>query len=98
MMMNFPKLMTQDEINQGEIMKTEEALMMASDTQVGGTHYKEMQIQPMTFCMANKFDYATSNVIKYVTRKKGDKVKRKEDLNKAIHCIQLLAEHEGITL
>ena len=79
-------------------MKTEEALMMASETQVGGNHYKEMQIQPMTFCMANNFDYATSNVIKYVTRKKGDQAKRKEDLNKAIHCIQLLAEHEGITL
>jgi hypothetical protein len=66
--------------------------------QVGGTHYQIYAIQPMTFCMANKFDYATSNVIKYVTRKKGDKDKRREDLNKAIHCIQLLAEHEGIEL
>ena len=72
--------------------------LKASDAQVGGNHYKEMQIQPMTFCMANQLDYATSNVIKYVTRKKGDKDKRREDLNKAIHCIQLLAEHEGIAL
>ena len=79
-------------------MKDEEALMKASEIQVGGTHYKDMQIQPMTFCMANKFNYATCNVIKYVTRKKGDKDKRKEDLNKAIHCIQLIAEDEGITL
>jgi hypothetical protein len=70
----------------------------ALDTQIGGTHYKDMVIQPMTFCMKNKFDYATSNVIKYVTRKKGDQAKRKEDLNKAIHCIQLLAEYEGIEL
>ncbi|MFZ6731942.1 DUF3310 domain-containing protein [Undibacterium sp. Ji42W] len=69
-----------------------------SATQVGGTHYKDMPIQPMEFCMKNKFDYATSNVIKYVTRKKGDAAKRAEDLRKAIHCIQLLAEHEGITL
>lgn len=90
--MNYPTLHT------GDDMKDEEALRMASETQVGGTHYKEMQIQPMTFCMMNNFNYATSNVIKYVTRKKGDKSKRKEDLNKAIHCIQLLAEHEGITL
>jgi hypothetical protein len=72
--------------------------LKASDVQVGGTHCQGMQIQPMTFCMANKLDYATSNVIKYVMRKKGDQAKRKEDLNKAIHCIQLLAEHEGITL
>jgi hypothetical protein len=70
----------------------------ALDTQIGGTHYKDMVIQPMKFCMENKFDYATSNVIKYVTRKKGDQAKRKEDLNKAIHCIQLLAEYEGIEL
>jgi hypothetical protein len=70
----------------------------ALDTQIGGAHYKDMVIQPMTFCMENKFDYATSNVIKYVTRRKGDQAKRKEDLNKAIHCIQLLAEYEGIEL
>ena len=67
--------------------------MSALDIQVGGDHYKEMPIQPMEFCLANKLDYATSNVIKYVTRKKGDKDKRREDLNKAIHSIQLLAEH-----
>ena len=27
-----------------------------------------------------------------------EKAKRAEDLRKAIHCIQLLAEHEGVTL
>lgn len=48
--------------------------------------------------MKNKLDYATSNVIKYVTRKKGDKEKRREDLNKAIHCIQLIAANEGTEL
>jgi len=67
-------------------------------TQVGGAHYKGMAIQPMQFALANGLDMATASVIKYVVRKKGDKAKRAEDLKKAIHCIQLLAEHEGIAL
>lgn len=78
--------------------KEQDACVKASDDQIGGTHYKNMAIQPMEFALANKLDYATSNVIKYVTRKKGDKDQRAIDLRKAIHCIQLLAQHEGITL
>jgi len=57
-----------------------------------------MKIQPMQFALANGLDMATASVIKYVVRKKGDKAKRAEDLKKAIHCIQLLAAHEGIDL
>ena len=72
--------------------------MTAYDTQVGGDHYRKMKIQPMEFCMANGFDFATSNTIKYVTRDKGDKEKRREDLLKAIHCIHIIAHHEGIEL
>ena len=70
----------------------------ALDTQVGGSHYKNLAIQPMEFCMANQLDYATSNVIKYVVRKKDGEHQRVQDLRKAIHCIQLLAEHEGLEL
>ena len=66
------------------------------DTQVGGDHYKGMAIQPMQFSMANGLDACTHTAIKYLVRKKGDKNKRAEDLRKAIHCIQLLAQHEGI--
>ena len=72
--------------------------MTAYDTQEGGDHYRNMAIQPMQFCMANGFNFATSNVIKYVTRNKGDKDKRAEDLRKAIHCIHIIAAHEGIDL
>lgn len=68
------------------------------DHQVGGDHYKGMAIQPMQFSLANRLDAATHSAIKYLTRKKGDKAKRAEDLRKAIHCIQLLAQHEGIEL
>ena len=70
----------------------------ALDVQIDGNHYKNMAIQPMEFCMANGLDFATSSAIKYLTRRKGDKDKRAIDLRKAVHCIQLLAQHEGITL
>lgn len=75
-----------------------EGATRALDTQVGGSHYKNLAIQPMTFCLANRLDYATSNIIKYVVRKKDGEHQRVQDLRKAIHCIQLLADHEGLTL
>lgn len=65
---------------------------MALEVQVGGGHYKDMKIQPVEFCMANKLDYCQSNVIKYVCRfrNKGGKM----DLLKARHYIDLLWELE----
>lgn len=66
--------------------------------QEGGSHYVGMAIQPMQFSMANGLDACTHTAIKYLVRKKGDKAKRAEDLRKAIHCIQLLAQHEGLEL
>ena len=68
------------------------------ERQEGGSHYVGMAIQPMQFSMANGLDACTHTAIKYLVRKKGDKAKRAEDLRKAIHCIQLLALHEGIEL
>lgn len=70
----------------------------AFDIQIDGQHYKDMAIQPMEFCLQNRLDFATSSAIKYLTRKKGGPDKRAIDLRKAIHCIQLLAQHEGIDL
>ena len=70
----------------------------AYERQEGGRHYVGMAIQPMQFSMANGLDACTHTAIKYLVRKKGDKAKRAEDLRKAIHCIQLLAQHEGIEL
>lgn len=57
--------------------------------QVGGNHYKTMKIQPMEFSMANRLDACQHTIIKYVTRNKGDLDKRLEDLDKAIHTIQM---------
>lgn len=63
-----------------------------SEKQVAGSHYSKLKIQPMQYCLENGLNYAQSNVIKYVTRYK-DK-NGVEDLKKAIHCIELLIEHE----
>lgn len=61
--------------------------------QVGGSHYKDMGIQPMQYSMENKLDALQHTAIKYITRfreKKGIK-----DLEKAKHCIDMLIEWEA---
>jgi len=60
--------------------------------QIGGDHYKSMKIQPMQYSMANNLNACQHTAIKYVTRykTKGGKL----DLEKAIHCIQMLIEME----
>jgi hypothetical protein len=66
--------------------------MSALDTQVDGSHYKDLAIQPMEYSFKNKLDPAQHTAIKYITRfrEKGGK----KDLEKAIHCIQMLMELE----
>jgi hypothetical protein len=61
-------------------------------TQVGGTHYKSMPIQPAEYCQANRLNYLESAVVKYVSRwkEKGGE----SDIQKAIHCLELLLEVE----
>jgi hypothetical protein len=66
--------------------------MSALDTQVDGSHYKDMAIQPVEFIHANNLPYMEGNVIKYITRwrsKNGI-----ADLRKAKHYIDLLIELE----
>lgn len=64
--------------------------MSALETQEGGSHYKTMAIQPVEFITKNSIPYLEGNVIKYVSRhsaKNGI-----EDIKKAIHYLQLIAE------
>lgn len=66
----------------------------ASDTQVGGLHYRSMAIQPSEFIEKNNLNWCAGNVIKYVCRH--DKKNGLEDLRKARHYIDLLMEwHYG---
>ena len=68
----------------------EKVRQSAWNKQEGGSHYKNLKIQPMQYALENKLDYAQANVIKYVTRH-ADK-NGKEDLLKAIHNIELMIE------
>ena len=66
----------------------------ALDTQVGGNHYKHLAIQPMEYSMKNNLNACQHTAIKYITRYKDDATPM-EDLDKAIHCIELLKHFEG---
>lgn len=61
-------------------------------TQIGGQHYKKLKIQPVEYVHANGIGYFEGTAIKYLSRWK-DKGGI-EDLQKAIHFIQLLIELE----
>lgn len=60
----------------------------ALDKQEGGSHYKDMKIQPIEYIHANNMPFLEGTIIKYVSRwrSKGGL----EDLRKAEHCIALL--------
>jgi hypothetical protein len=64
--------------------------MSALDTQEGGSHYKDMLIQPVEFIVKNNLAFLESNVIKYVCRHRNKN--GIEDLNKAIHYLELAKE------
>lgn len=72
------------------IVAGKEPDMSALDTQIGGDHYKGMAIQPAEYIVKNGIGFLEGMVIKYVSRweKKGGI----EDLEKAIHCLQLRVE------
>lgn len=59
-------------------------------TQVGGTHYVNMAIQPVDYITKNNLGFLEGCVVKYVSRWK-DK-NGKEDLLKARHCIEMLLD------
>ena len=61
----------------------------ALDVQVAGDHYKTMRIQPIEFGMANQLNMCQALALRYITRNKGGFLKRIEEREKAIHCIQL---------
>lgn len=65
---------------------------LASSKQVGGSHYASLPIQPSEFIHLNGIGFLEGNVIKYVCRHK--KKNGKQDIEKAIHYLQLLLEWE----
>ena len=70
--------------------------MSALNNQEGGSHYKDMLIQPVEFIVKNNLPFLEGNVIKYTCRHKSKN--GVEDLKKAIHYLELMMElYYGIT-
>jgi hypothetical protein len=68
----------------------------ASTLQVGGAHYKDFAIQPSEFIHRNNIGFLEGNVIKYVCRHR--RKNGRQDIEKAIHYLQLLLEFEYTAL
>jgi hypothetical protein len=65
---------------------------MSKDIQIGGSHYKDLKIQPIDYILGNQLGFCEANVVKYVSRwqAKGGI----DDLRKAKHYIDFLIDHE----
>jgi hypothetical protein len=66
--------------------------MSALDKQIGGSHYKDMAIQPVEYIHKNGLGFCEGNVVKYITRWKTKN--GIEDLKKVIHYAELLIQME----
>ena len=64
--------------------------MTATKKQVGGKHYTDYKIQPIEFITSNNIGFIEGNVIKYVTMFRQKNCI--EDIDKAIHYLELLKE------
>jgi hypothetical protein len=64
----------------------------ATQSQVGGDHYRTLKLQPIEYITANNFDFMTGNVIKYISRHRAKG--GAQDVRKAIHYCKLILELE----
>jgi hypothetical protein len=64
----------------------------ALSTQVGGSHYRNMKIQPAEYNHANGIGHLAGDAIAYISRYKSKN--GRQDLEKAIHSLQLLIQLE----
>lgn len=62
------------------------------EKQEGGTHYKDMVIEPAEYIHKNKIGFLAGNAIKYISRYKNKN--GKEDIKKAIHYLEMILEME----
>ena len=67
--------------------------MSALDKQIGGSHYKDMAIQPVEYIHKNGLGFCEGNIVKYITRWKTKN--GIEDLKKVIHYAELLIQMEN---
>ena len=71
-----------------------ETNLRASERQVGGSHYKDLAIQPNEYIYANGLNWFAGNIVKYATRagRKDGQEGMVKDLQKAIHYAELWLE------
>ena len=62
------------------------------ENQVGGNHYLSFKIQLIEFFVKNDIRKPEGDIIQYILRPKG---KRKEDLQKAKHILEMMIELEN---
>jgi hypothetical protein len=63
----------------------------AYNTQIGGSHYTSMNVQPLYFARKNSLPPEILKAIKYVTRNKSE-----NDTEKAVHILQMYAENQKL--
>ena len=66
--------------------------MTAYKKQIGGSHYKDMIMQPSEFINKNRLPFAEGSAIKYICRHaaKG----KEQDIDKAIHYLEMIKERD----
>ena len=64
-------------------------------TQIGGTHYLKYPVSPINWALDNHINAAEFSILRYLLRYR-DK-NGIEDLDKAIHYVQILMRHGFIT-
>ncbi len=74
------------------ICEEKRLMMSALKTQIGGSHYKDCRIQPIEYIEANNLPFLEGSVVKRVTRHLHESGKGIEDIDKAIHELQLIKE------
>lgn len=75
-----------------DVELVEEEAKSALDVQVGGSHYKDMKIQPVQYILANELPFVEGSIIKYVSRWRNKN--GVADLEKARHFLDILIEEE----
>jgi hypothetical protein len=60
--------------------------------QIGGSHYRNMVVQPSEFINKNRLLFAEASAIKYICRHaaKG----KEQDIHKAIHYLEMILERD----
>ena len=66
--------------------------MSAYKKQIGGSHYRDMVVQPSEFINKNSLPFAEGSAIKYICRHaaKG----KEQDIDKAIHYLEMIKERD----